>query len=340
MHKLFIIGHPGLYGGAGSELHHQIKAWSTMKELELHCIPTMHHVELEPLYPWMKSIGVIYHVARDYSSIKSEDGVINFCSDTFLKDLSLIHEKTKRIMWANCMTFLFPLEKEQSIKGFISHYLYQRKEVKNDHDYKFDILGRTSGQSMVFSPYFDSDSCEFSINDDPETHIGRISRQDIDKYSKDTMHIYEYIVSPKYKRAHFMGFNHKVTEKIGSLPSWVTTYTDQNTLSVKDFYKKIDFIVQSTDTTENLPRIGFEAMFSGKPLVVDNRGGWKNMIEHGVSGFLCNHARDFIYYGSRLAYDLDLRLEIAYNALEKAESMSSLDQSVESWRKVFESAYN
>ena len=340
MRKLFIIGHPGLYGGAGSELHHQIKAWSIMPEITLHCIPTMHNVESEPLYPWMKSIGVQYHPCRDYSVIDKYDAVINFCSDTFLKDLPIIYQRTKRILWVNCMTFLFLLEKEQASKGYISHYLYQREGVKQDHDYKFSILGREKGQSFVFKPYFDSNSCQFSVKDQEETHIGRISRQDLDKYSKDTMHIYEYIVSPKYKRAHFMGFNSKVIDKIGQVPSWVNTYTDQHSLPVKDFYDRVDFIVQSTNTTENLPRIGFEAMFSGKPLVVDNRGGWKHMIEHGVSGFLCNHARDFIYYGSRLAYDLDLRAEIAYHALEKAKSMSGLEESVSSWRNVFESAYN
>jgi glycosyltransferase involved in cell wall biosynthesis len=81
-------------------------------------------------------------------------------------------------------------------------------------------------------------------------------------------------------------------------------------------------------------------MFSGKPLVVDNRGGWQTMIEHGHSGFLCNHERDFIYYGSRLAYDFDLRMKIAENARQRAIEMASLEVSRESWKKIFESVFN
>jgi glycosyltransferase involved in cell wall biosynthesis len=81
-------------------------------------------------------------------------------------------------------------------------------------------------------------------------------------------------------------------------------------------------------------------MHTGKPLVVDNRGGWQYMIDHNKTGFLCNNERDFIYYGSILAYEPELRTEIAHNAYQKAQEISGLEVSVASWRKVFERIFN
>ena len=37
---------------------------------------------------------------------------------------------------------------------------------------------------------------------------------------------------------------------------------------------------------ENWPRAGLEAMAAGVPIVAQNDWGWREMIEHGVTGFL------------------------------------------------------
>jgi hypothetical protein len=37
--RLFVLGFPSAYGGAGTELHHQIIAWRHMG-LEIHLIPS------------------------------------------------------------------------------------------------------------------------------------------------------------------------------------------------------------------------------------------------------------------------------------------------------------
>lgn len=340
MRKLFIVGFPGLYGGAATELNSQIVLWNkSFPEIELNIIPTMQNSQNEPLHDNMVGIGVKIHGCRDYSMISHEDAVINFCSSEFLNDLDLINLQTKRVMWVNCMTFLFPKEKEQASKGLISHYLYQRDGVLKDHKRWLEVLG-AKGEFMTFAPFFDDTNLEFSVKEQERVHIGRISRQDADKFSINTLHIYEYIVSPKMKQGHFLGFDQRSESKIGKPHDWIKTYKDHREFSVSKFYDQVDFVVQPTDTTENLPRIGFEAQYSGKPLVVDNRGGWQTLIEHKHSGFLCDTPRDFIYWGSRLAYEPDLRLRIAENARKRAIELSGLEVSTESWKKVFESVYN
>lgn len=340
MRRLFIVGMCSQYGGAGSELLHQIVLWhQCFKDIELHIIPTMQGVENEPLYRKMVAMGIKFHGCRDYSEVTKDDAIINFCSSQFLDDLVNINYQTKRTCFTNCMTFLFPKEKEAASQGLISHFLYQRDGVLQAHRTALQLLG-SDAEFLLIQPYFDSSGFKFSVKDQDKTHIGRISRQDSDKFSKNTLHIYEYIVSPKMKQGHFLGFDERSKAKIGPPYDWIKTYKDQTELPVEKFYDTVDFIVQSTDTTENLPRIGFEAMMTGKPLVVDNRGGWKHMIEHGKTGFLCNHERDFIYFGSRLAYDLDLRDKIAHAAYKSAQDMASMEVSKASWQKVFDSLFS
>src|SRR5688572_21249339 len=133
MRKLFIVGHNGLYGGAATELDSQMTLWvESFPDIELNIIPTMEGFQNEPLYKKNIENGVKYHGCRDYSMVSNEDAVINFCSSEFLNDLYMINLQTKRVMWVNCMTFLFQKEKEQAVKGLISHFLYQRDGVLKD----------------------------------------------------------------------------------------------------------------------------------------------------------------------------------------------------------------
>lgn len=60
--RLFVNGFPSLYGGAGTELHHQIIVWRKMG-VEVHLIPSWDY-HGEPLYNEMVSLGVIMHAQR------------------------------------------------------------------------------------------------------------------------------------------------------------------------------------------------------------------------------------------------------------------------------------
>ena len=86
MKNLFIVGFPGLYGGAGTELHHQIILWSkAFQKIKLFIIPTFNGYKNEPLYKEMIDLGVTILDVMDFSSITGDDAVINFCSKEFLQ---------------------------------------------------------------------------------------------------------------------------------------------------------------------------------------------------------------------------------------------------------------
>lgn len=339
MKKLFIYGFPSLYGGAGTELHHQIYVWKQIQDLEIHIIPTMFGVENEPLYQEMLDLGITIHKPHAFHVMQPEDCLINFCSAMFLENIKHIRQFTKRTIFVNCMTWIFTKEKPCHAENLIAFSLYQRQGVLDAHKEELESLG-SKAEFMTFAPYFHAINFNFKVKQEDSVHMGRISRADPGKYTKFNGHIYNGIISPRPKVGHFLGFNEKCKAVTGSLPSWINTYQDHREFSVKSFYDTVDFIVQPTNTTENWPRIGFEAMYSGKPLVVDNRGGWKHLITHGHDGFLCDNERDFMYYGSRLAYDFDLRQQIASNALITAKAFSGFNRSLKSWKKVFEKTFN
>ena len=335
--RVVVYGFPGRYGGAGTELHHQILVWQ-MIGLEVHIIPSNPGFPAEPLYPEMLERGVVIHDPDEWSAIESGDPVIGFCNDEFLTNLDHIHARSTNTVFVNCMSWLFEKEKERMAEGKIRAFLYQNDEVRRTNMPILQSLN--DDDNVVFftvCPYFDAAEFTFVADRDSEYFgCGRISRQDADKYAVDTLHIYEYFVSPRLKRGLFLGFDHRSEEKIGTPYHWIRTAVDHTEVSQQEFYRHCEIVLQPMDTTENWPRVGLEAMASGSVLIVDNRGGWRRMINHGETGWLCDDPRDFIYYASKMAYEKELRAEMAERARAHCTELTGLDRSIESWREFFE----
>jgi glycosyltransferase involved in cell wall biosynthesis len=91
----------------------------------------------------------------------------------------------------------------------------------------------------------------------------------------------------------------------------------------------------TTDTFENLPRVGFEAMSSGSVLVVDNKGGWKVLVEDGKTGWLCNDQREFVYKASRSAFEYEETQKLRMNAKDKLIKEWGKENSSKCWENIF-----
>jgi hypothetical protein len=334
--RLFVHGFPGLYGGASTELHHQILVWRHLA-LEVHLIPFWDSFS-EPLLPEMKELGVIVHPPNNFTAVEPGDPVLGFCSSEFLAALPEIRQRTSRTIFANCMTWLFDREREAMASGLISMFLYQNESIRLKQMEELSAINDDPKiRHVTFRPYFDNGRFPFVKHRNLETFgCGRISRQDADKFSASTLHIYEYFVAPTLKRGLFLGFDQRSERKIGKPFDWIRTARDQNELSQQDFYAHCEIVLQPMDTTENWPRVGFEAMSSGSVLIVDNRGGWQQIVEHGKTGWLCNHERDFIYYASKMAYEPNMRNDMAEAARERGLQLGGLEASLESWKEVLE----
>ena len=334
--RLFVLGFPSIYGGAGTELHHQIIVWRQM-DVEVHLIPSWPAMT-EALYPEMIERGVHVHNPGEFELLEPSDPILGFCNAEFLEALPEIRKHTRRTVFLNCMTWLFDKERDSMAQGLIAMFLYQNEAVRKDHAPKLrEFNDDPSVDFLTYKPYFEESAFPFISERSQETFgCGRISRQDADKFARNTLHIYEYFVSRKWKQGLFLGFDHRSEKKIGTPFDWITCAKDQNEVTPQDFYRHCEIILQPSDTTENWPRIGFEAMASGSVLIVDNRGGWRQMIEHGKTGWLCDHERDFIYYASMMAYEPHLREDMAAAAKERGQMLGGLQESIASWEEVFE----
>jgi Glycosyl transferases group 1 len=335
--KVFVHGFPGLYGGAGTELHHQIPIWQKLG-LDVNLIPSMPGFRQDPLFPEMVQRGITIHEMNHFGAIEKNAPVIGFCSRPFLSSLDVIRRYSQNTVFVNCMTWLFPEEKRRQAEGKIKTFLYQNEDVRRIHAPFLRGLNRNAGSKfLTFVPFFDAARFPFIGHRNGDFFgCGRISRQDQDKYSRQTLGIYESFISPVPKVGLFVGFDVRSQKKVGLPPPWIITARDQRAISQQVFYRHAEVVLQPTDTTENWPRVGLEAMSSGSVLIVDNRGGWRRMIQHGRTGFLCNSAKDFIYYASKMAYEPGARLRIAEQAHARGKQLASEDASKESWKQVFE----
>jgi hypothetical protein len=333
--RIFVYGFPSLYGGAGTELHHQISIWQALG-FDVHLIPAHEGYKREPLYPEMITTGVTVHEHDEFSCIEHDEPVFGFCSASFLKNIDRIREYSLNTVFVNCMTWLFDMEKARMTEGKIRTFLYQREEVRQSHGAALSALNpHANVQFLRFVPYFDTSKFPF-VEERPSDFFGcgRMSRQSQDKYAANTLQIYEYFVAPKPKQGLFVGFDERSESKVGKPYSWIRVALDQNECSQHEFYRHCAIVLQPSDTTENWPRVGLEAMSSGSVLVVDNRGGWRGQVEHGVTGWLCNNERDFIYYASKMAYEPQARMEMAIRARARCEALAGVSASMESWNGV------
>ncbi|HUX14872.1 MAG TPA: glycosyltransferase, partial [Phycisphaerae bacterium] len=88
---------------------------------------------------------------------------------------------------------------------------------------------------------------------------------------------------------------------------------------------------------ENWPRAGLEAMAAGVPIVVEARGGWVEMIEHRRTGFCCGSDAELAHALAILAWDDDLRQEMARRAWVRLVAKLSEPEAIfAGWRRIFE----
>ena len=332
MKKIGVVGFPGLYGGAGVELDCQITLWKEMG-YDIHVVPSF-DASNEPLLEKTLQRATVYE-AKDWASLKGMP-VVSFCNDVFLAELDKIKEVASKTIFVNCMTWLFDEERKRHKEGLIDLFLYQTEHAQKRVGDNLRELNENYNW-VVFKSWFDDSRFPFHTERPLDKfRFGRISREDADKYSSDQLFIYETMVSPVPKQGIILGYDARSEKKIGKPPDWIRTYPG-NGISQQEFYAHCQCIIQKCDTYENWPRVGMEAMSSGSVLIVDDRGGWREMIKHGETGWLCKDNREFIYYSSRMAFEKEERERMAKRAKEYfVEVINNKEQSKKDWEAIFD----
>lgn len=331
--RLCVIGHPSRLGGADTELDHQIRCWQAMG-VEVHIC---HTGELDQNLRSMQleRRGCIYHDSCDWKSL---DGLhcISFCNGEFLTQLPAIKRYARTTSFVNCMTWNFDGELEMQERGFIDFHLYQTDHAFERVSTKLRGLG--TYRPLHFVPYFHTE--DFPYHDsrpDDKFRFGRISRGDADKFGGRQLWIYETMTAPVLKEGLIVGWDDRARKRFGREPDSYIQAVAEGGVSQQEFYRYCEAIIMTTETFENLPRVGFEAMASGSILVVDNRGGWKLQVEDGVSGWLCDDDREFVYKASRCAFEAEERNSQRRTARDKLDDIWGLQNASRSWGSIFQS---
>jgi len=285
----------------------------------------------------LEKLGCFYVDTNDNFSNLKDFNVISFCNKYFLQNIETIKKYARNAIFVNCMTWNFDEELIAQENDHIDLHLYQTNHQFLSVSKKLKNLG-TKYNYKLFHTYFDSSSFPFiDRNNTNKFNFGRISRSDLSKYSNDQLWIWDRIVSPKQKRGIILGWNEILQAKFGEdIPYYVTTHA-ANSISRQDFYKECDFIIMSTNTYENLPRVGLEAMSSGSLLIVDRRDGWKVLVDDGHSGWLCGDRNEFVYKASRAAFEKDESNNMRMNARNIIDKKYTKEISSQSWEKIFNS---
>ncbi|MEJ7593796.1 MAG: glycosyltransferase [Planctomycetaceae bacterium] len=329
--ELCVIGHPSRLGGADTELDHQIHCWQAMG-IKVHICHTG-DLDDNLLGMQMEQRGCVCHQPRDWPSLEGLH-CISFCNGDFLSSLPEIRRFARTTSFVNCMTWNFDREMEAQEQGLIDFHLYQTEHGFLKVSEKLQPLGNY--RALHFVPYFHS--VDFPYHDqrpDDKFRFGRISRGDADKFGGRQLWIYETMTSPVLKEGLIVGWDHRAEKRFGGNPDSYIRTVAEGGVSQQEFYRYCEAIVMTTDTFENLPRVGFEAMSSGSILVVDNRGGWQLQVADGVSGWLCRDDREFVYKASRCAFEREERDGMRRKAREKLNSKWGLKPSMRTWNEVF-----
>ena len=378
--EILVFGAPGDVGGAGTELWHTLRIWREQAGWKVRIVPTtpiaphwrerclqigitVHEGSTSPA-DFLRTLqtmdspqssqssaptdihdpdGAIETFLRqELPSIGSEIAIVAFCNDHFLRMAAALRKCGSRLVWANCMNWLFRREIAFcSEYGPFDHYVFQSLYQGRSLTPLLATLGVVPAQTSIIRGAFCADEFPFA----PALHtpgepfiVGRLSRADPAKYPVNFWRILRGVPYQPL-RARVMGWSDQVARKIGRPPKWAEV-TPPGTMDSATFLRSLHASLPlSGGAQENWPRVGLEAMASGTPVIAPNAWGWREMIEHERTGLLVDDETDTAYGIARLARDEPFRLKLVRQARDEVVHRYANPQPLlDAWYRAFTGA--
>jgi len=343
---IYLIGYPADVGGANTEIWHTVKLWRRFGA-EVSVVPTW-----SATLKWerrLAAIGVPTLSAPNgkFSAIPDDSICVSFCNPLFVRHSLALANRGCRLIYAPCMSYWSNAEQKRlENAGPFDRYVFQSYSqfgllypLLADHDVPLEHCQRIPGA-------FDSE--EFSFKSLPRNErkpfvVGRLCRPDPAKFPQDTWDIFERIRKRlPGLRVRIMGWSQKIAKKVGSPPPWAEVF-EKNAMPANEFLRSLHCLLAVNDrdhenmaATENWPRVGLEAMAAGVPIVADCRGGWPEMIDHLVTGYLAKTEQDIVDYVEVLAGSELARLVMARNARQRLTELAEPRPIWAAWQNLFE----
>jgi len=337
---IFFLGYPGNMGGANTECWHTARLWRSIG-IDVTFIPTWGR---DPHWEQrLAGIGCTTVHAGNADNLVSVPGfggsiVVAMCNAQVMNARGLLKDLACRLVWVNCMTFLF----DNEIAAFRRHgpaeaYVFQSEFQRAELEKVLPAFGYTPATGRMIRGAFSLDEIPFCPRPHrprDDFHIGKLARPDLDKWSSNHWRILERVPYAG-RRALAMGWTLPLTHKCGPPPAWAETFAPQQ-LAAGDFLGRCHAVLGlNGGARENWPRVGLEAMAAGVPLVCQNLWGWREMIVDGVTGFLTNDDEEMAFRLAQLAYDEPLRQRIARAARDHVQQLAEPARIGRQWRELF-----
>ena len=320
---IWVAGYPSLFGGADTELDHNIDLWRSHR-VPVHLVP-MGGCDLK-IRQRCNQRGCITH--RYEPGIFKDKIVISFCNGGFLDALPRIIEegRPRLVIWFNCMTWLFPKEIEAhrngwiDLHGFVSEY---QREILLPQLAEHGPVKELAGYRPYYSLDNPSQNIQFAYNPPAGSFVvGRISRDDSAKFAVDTWEIFDKVRTPEAKKVLILGYGDNAARQCGSPPAGLDCQTwPPNGIPVAEMYAKLHAIIHKTGgSRESYCRIVPEAYAAGVPLIVEDDFAFPELIVDGVTGFLCKSSEEMSNRASELAFDEPRRKRMIFAARDHLHS--------------------
>ena len=205
--------------------------------------------------------------------------VVAFCNTRFLAVAPRLRGLGCRVIWLGCMNWLFPRDGySTSVAGRFDRHVFQSHYQHDESLPQFASL-RLSRRTKAASSAARSAPDEFtfaaaSARGGSTVHVGRISRADPDKFSRNLWQVFAPDAASRCTCGCWAGTRHRSAgwglrrRGPSALPAGA-----QPARAVPSRLARAGAIGETA--VENWPRVGLEAMAAGVPLVVDANGGWR-----------------------------------------------------------------
>jgi hypothetical protein len=310
---IWVAGFPSAYGGADTELDHQIDLWRAC-DVEVHLAPLV-----APDPAMVENVRARGCQVHDYCDDVFRDRVVvSYCNGPFLERLPVIAAAGRPActVWFNCMTWLFDAERVAHAQGLIDRFGFVSAYQAGILTPQLEAIGPVS--ALPYSPYFNPDRVEWRYRPwDGSYRIGRISRDDEHKFAPDTWRIFDRVLTPAglTKAVYMLGCGPNARRRIGEPPdslNWLTWAA--NAIPASEFFQTIDTMIHKTGgSRESYCRVLIEAYAHGVAPIVEHDYAFPELVIHGETGFMTSDSDEMSYHASWLAMNPAEHRRIAEN---------------------------
>lgn len=234
----------------------------------------------------------IKYLSREELSPKLDGFAYANCNFRLFKEkdrIDFIKNSGLKFLWSNDMMWTTNEELDAIKQNKVDCCLFTSNFHKS-YLYPSILSSNPNQKTFIIDNYFDSDSWPYIDRPERTMVCGKVSRDDIMKFSENFPVFYESSCSGSCVNFKIMGWNDHLTKKY----SWFDfdnnkwQFLKNNQLDTKEFLGSIDVFLYNCNHRfiENQSRAIIEAQLTGCPVVAPNKWNFPNMIWDTRTGFL------------------------------------------------------